>query len=106
MEVVYHHADAVEALPPGTDGAGQPPTAVKLLAALVNSEALRPGEQHRHRSASNCRVSFSVPGTELEVEDVHQPPDGGDETALWSWEDRRGPGCLLLGSTQEVAPRE
>jgi hypothetical protein len=35
MEVVYHHADAVEALPPGTDGAGQPPTAVKLLAALV-----------------------------------------------------------------------
>jgi hypothetical protein len=35
MEVVYHHADAVQALPPGTDGAGQPPTAVKLLAALV-----------------------------------------------------------------------
>jgi hypothetical protein len=26
---------SVEALPPGTDGAGQPPTAVKLLAALV-----------------------------------------------------------------------
>jgi hypothetical protein len=35
MEVVYHHADAVEALPPGTSGAGQPPMAVKLLAALV-----------------------------------------------------------------------
>jgi hypothetical protein len=35
MEVVYHHADAVQALPTGTDGAGQPPTAVKLLDALV-----------------------------------------------------------------------
>jgi hypothetical protein len=35
MEVVYGHADAVKALLPGMDGAGQPPTAVKLLAALV-----------------------------------------------------------------------
>jgi hypothetical protein len=31
MEVVYHHADAVQALPSGTDGAGQPPTAVTAL---------------------------------------------------------------------------
>jgi hypothetical protein len=35
MEVVYHHADTVKALLPGMAGAGQPPTAVKLLAALV-----------------------------------------------------------------------
>jgi hypothetical protein len=35
MEVVYHHADAVKALLPDMAGAGQAPTAVKLLAALV-----------------------------------------------------------------------
>jgi hypothetical protein len=35
MEVVYQQAEAVKELRPGEDGAGQPPTAVKLLAALV-----------------------------------------------------------------------
>jgi hypothetical protein len=36
MEVVYAHAAAVVALPEGAPGAGQDPTAVKLLAALVS----------------------------------------------------------------------
>jgi hypothetical protein len=35
MEVVYHQAEAVKALCPGMDGAGEPPTAEKLLATLV-----------------------------------------------------------------------
>jgi hypothetical protein len=35
MEVVYAHVAAVAALPEGAPGAGQDPTAVKLLAALV-----------------------------------------------------------------------
>jgi hypothetical protein len=35
MEVVYAHAAAVVALPEGAPGAGQDPTAVKLLADLV-----------------------------------------------------------------------
>jgi hypothetical protein len=35
MEVVYAHAAAVAALPEGAPGAGQDPTASKLLAALV-----------------------------------------------------------------------
>jgi hypothetical protein len=35
MEVVYAHAAAVAALPKGAPGAGEDPTAVKLLAALV-----------------------------------------------------------------------
>jgi hypothetical protein len=65
MEVVYARAAAVAALPEGAPGAGQDPTAVKLLAALVarfsqakNQAAI--AEFHSLSLASNERLESFI----------------------------------------------
>jgi hypothetical protein len=69
MEVVYAHAAAVAALPEGAPGAGQDPTASKLLAALVArfSQAKNIGvvqaaiaEFHSLSLASNERLELFI----------------------------------------------
>jgi hypothetical protein len=100
IEVVYHLADAVKALLPGMAGARQPPTAVKLLAALVTRFSQKRNIEIVQQAIVEFHSLSLAPNEKLEA--FINPPDGGDEAAPWTWANRRRLKCLLSWSAQGV----